>query len=133
MVEKQLEEKEVDLAQQEAQDPTYPTRNLYKTTKVSIKALNVFIVAAIVALAGVMIYLTSTAGFDITFESYGGSSVESQIVMYGELIQEPEEPDRQDYVFDGWYWDQDCQGDEWDFSTDTVDDDTYLYAKWIEE
>ncbi|MFI3141906.1 MAG: InlB B-repeat-containing protein [Clostridia bacterium] len=123
-------EKEVDL--EEKTEPTYPTRNLYKTTKVSIKALNVFIVIGIVAIIGCLVFLVGTNGFTITFESYGGTAVESQVVMYGELLSEPEDPVREGYTFDGWYWDYELNGEAWDFSVDTVDDNTFLYAKWVE-
>ena len=57
----------------------------------------------------------------------------------------PEEPEREGYVFGGWYKEEDCIN-KWDFETDTlpkaildeetgepVYQETKLYAKWIRE
>lgn len=67
----------------------------------------------------------------VTFESAGGSEVPDQIVQYGEKIQEPEEPTREGYTFNGWYSDLD-KTDLWDFNADTVQGNMTLYAGWLE-
>lgn len=109
----------------------------------------------------------------VTFDSQGGSDVDSQtvlshlmtstsnttikssywansLVIYrgageqykteastaAETIAVPEDPTREGYVFAGWYTDEACTpGNKFDFTADggTVDVDTTLYAKWVEE
>ncbi len=110
---------------------------------------------------------------EVTFDSQGGSDVDSQtvkthlmtstsnttikssywansLVIYrgaGEQyktepstaaskISVPEDPTREGYVFAGWYTDAECTpGNKFDFTADggTVDVNTTLYAKWVEE
>lgn len=110
---------------------------------------------------------------EVTFDSNGGSEVDSQIVLShlmtstenttirssywanslviyrgageqykteetdtAEKITVPEDPTREGYIFAGWYTDEECTaGNKFDFTADggTVDVDTTLYAKWVEE
>ena len=49
---------------------------------------------------------------------------------YGELVRRPEDPVKEGYVFDGWYWDVEREHRPWDFAQDTVEDSMYLYARW---
>ncbi|MCD7944907.1 MAG: CAP domain-containing protein [Clostridia bacterium] len=79
------------------------------------------------------------AGYTVTFDSDGGSSVPSQTVAYNSSAAEPTAPSKKGYVFDGWYsivdqydeeqddWNQICV--TYDFST-TVTEDITLYASW---
>lgn len=68
----------------------------------------------------------------VTFNSDGGSEVESQTVEDGGKATEPTDPTKSGYEFDGWYSDSEFTT-EWDFTTDTVTADITLYAKWTEE
>lgn len=65
----------------------------------------------------------------VSFNSMGGSVVQSQSVADGELATEPSAPTKAGFTFGGWYSDLDLTV-AWDFSTDTVDSDMMLYAKW---
>ena len=65
----------------------------------------------------------------VSFNSMGGSVVQSQSVADGELATEPAAPTKTGFTFDGWYSDLGLT-DAWDFSTDAVDSDMMLYAKW---
>lgn len=65
----------------------------------------------------------------VSFNSMGGSVVQSQSVADGELATEPSAPTKTGFTFGGWYSDLDLTV-AWDFSTDTVDSDMMLYAKW---
>src|SRR5690554_3661952 len=47
----------------------------------------------------------------------------------GELIEEPEEPTRSGYIFEGWYKDLTYR-QEWNFAEDILDRNLTLYAKW---
>lgn len=65
----------------------------------------------------------------VYFDSYGGSPVEEQLVKFGELLQRPEDPTRQGYIFTGWYTEPTLQN-RWSFASDRVRGDMTLYAAW---
>ena len=65
----------------------------------------------------------------VSFESNGGSEVDPIILAYGSLVPKPADPARNGYTFQGWFKDAACTT-EWKFNTDTVLDETVLYAKW---
>ena len=66
----------------------------------------------------------------VTFESNGGSIVEPITTKYGEVISSHQVPTKDDYVFGGWYLDQNFSKY---FSFDeTIDKDIVLYARWID-
>ena len=73
--------------------------------------------------------MTLTAVFDpiytVSFDSDGGTPVESQLVIRGETASNPGEPTRSLYTFKGWYLD----GTLYDFSKPVLSDLT-LTAKW---
>lgn len=68
--------------------------------------------------------------YSLTFNSMGGSEVESQSILYGNVAVEPVAPTQVEYIFEGWFKEADCIN-EWDFVLDTVTEATTLYAKWI--
>jgi uncharacterized repeat protein (TIGR02543 family) len=67
----------------------------------------------------------------VTFNSMGGSDVESQTVENGENVVKPTDPTREEYTFSGWYKEPACLN-VWVFGTDEVTSDTTLYAKWTD-
>ena len=69
-------------------------------------------------------YYTGT----VTFETNGGSTIEPITQEYGTVLNAPEDPDREHYIFAGWYSDEALQN-EYVFST-MPDIDFTLYAKW---
>ena len=74
---------------------------------------------------------TSGTSYTVTFETDGGSAVDSQTVAAGETAKEPEAPKKGDYKFGGWYSDS---GLTTPFSFDTaIKKDITLYAKWTEK
>ena len=50
----------------------------------------------------------------------------------GSTITAPTEPTKTGYTFGGWYKES-TYTNTWNFSTDTVEANTTLYAKWTEE
>ena len=69
--------------------------------------------------------------YTVTFETNGGSAVDSQTVAAGETAKEPEAPKNGDYKFGGWYSDS---GLTTPFSFDTaITADITLYAMWTEK
>ena len=66
---------------------------------------------------------------NITFNSNGGSEVNTQSILENSLIIEPSTPTKEHYVFKGWYKDNTLET-EWDFANDRVSTHTILYAKW---
>lgn len=65
----------------------------------------------------------------VTFETNGGSAISPVTLVQGSLIEEPDEPTKTGYEFDGWYSDPDFLN-AWDFDTTGAYDDMTLYAKW---
>lgn len=80
---------------------------------------------------GVAVEKISKTVYDITFYSQGGTAVSAQRVVEGGCIEEPEAPEREGYVFKGWYTSSTCTGASFDFST-PVTRVYNLYAKWVE-
>ena len=60
----------------------------------------------------------------ITFDSNGGSEVETQYVLHGEKITKPENPVRLCYAFNCWTF----QGEPWSFVGYTCTEDSILVA-----
>lgn len=70
--------------------------------------------------------------YDLAFNSMGGSSVASQSILYGNMASAPVNPTKAGYIFVGWYKEADYTT-KWNFSADTVTENTTLYAKWVAE
>ena len=68
----------------------------------------------------------------VTFNSMGGSVIDSITVAEGSLLKKPTEPTYTGFIFNGWYKDEGCTV-SWVFETDTVTSSITLYAGWIEE
>ncbi|WP_042463936.1 InlB B-repeat-containing protein [Neobacillus dielmonensis] len=67
----------------------------------------------------------------VTFDTDGGSKVDSQHVYAGDTIKVPERPKKDGLVFVGWYTDKSTNVHMWDFLNNTVVDSMTLYAKWV--
>ncbi len=69
-------------------------------------------------------------GYSVVFDSQCGTSVSSNTnVRAGSTVNEPDDPTREGYVFEGWFKEAECSN-RWDFDKDTVNKDTILYAGW---
>ena len=112
---------------QEEQLPRF--RGLYRNVKISVKALDRVIFACIAVICIVVAMELRDPGFTITYDSRGGTDVTTNNQMYGELLEEPESPTREGYVFTGWYKDNACY-EMWDVNNDIIESDMTLYAGW---
>jgi uncharacterized repeat protein (TIGR02543 family) len=69
--------------------------------------------------------------FTVTFNSNGGSYVQTQTVNEGEKIAEPQGVTKDKNALIAWYK-EDTFINKWNFANDTVTADITLYAKWIQ-
>lgn len=76
-------------------------------------------------------YSSDEAIFIVTFDSNGGTPVDSQQVASGDYATEPTDPEKSGYEFEGWYSDA-ALTTLWDFAVNTVTEDITLFAKWTE-
>ena len=70
-------------------------------------------------------YLSLTSNHTVTFDTDGGSAVDSQTVPYGETAKAPADPAKTGYTFAGWY----LEGEKFNFNTPVTKDMT-LTARW---
>ncbi len=68
----------------------------------------------------------------VTFDSQGGSNVETQKVLDNGFAQKPEDPTKEGYTFEGWYLTPNSEGKVFDFEKTPIENDITLYAKWSE-
>lgn len=102
-------------------------RGIYGSKDVPIRLLDGLIGFLIVLIVGMVIYFAVNGGFQVTFDTQGGSEVAAQKIRHSQPIAEPETPEKPGYVFDGWYLEGDVA---WNFSGDTVQSDLTLIAHW---
>lgn len=122
-----MENQRTDPNPQEEQLPKF--RGLYRNVNISVKSLDRIIIACIAVIVILVALEMRNPGFTITFDSRGGTDVAPQNQMYGQLLEVPEPPTREGYVFTGWYLDTACF-ELWDTGTDTIQSDMTLYAGW---
>ncbi|MBQ8140089.1 MAG: InlB B-repeat-containing protein [Clostridia bacterium] len=98
-------------------------------SRIPIKLLDAVIIVGILAIAVLIPFLSSRGGFTVSFDSSGGSEVETRRLRYGDEIEEPEEPVRENYVFEGWYYDSEGKR-KFDFDGAYAEESLTLYAVW---
>ena len=91
--------------------------------------IGAIVVVAIIALLLFFFVFNHAETCTVSFETGGGSTIETEQVEQGEAINSPADPKRDGYGFDGWYSDP-------DFSTPVTfplspESDVTLYAKWV--
>ena len=94
-----------------------------------IVAVGVVVLIAVIALLFFLLGGKST--YKVTFNSNGGSSVDSQEVKKGETATEPADPTRDGYTFSGWYLSL-TDVTPYDFSKE-VTENIELIAKWASD
>jgi len=77
-------------------------------------------------------YSIDPSSYTVEFDSVGGTAVTTQTVDSGGKATEPTAPTKEGYTFAGWYTEAQYIT-EWDFTTNVVNKNMILYAKWTEE
>ena len=70
--------------------------------------------------------------YKVTFVADKDSEVLEQIVQANERVAKPADPQKEGYIFAGWYTDEDFT-EEYNFNTRPVTADVTVYAKWNEK
>ena len=106
-------------------------RGIYGSKDVPIRILDGLIGVLIVVIVGMIIFFAVRGGFNIVYDTDGGSEVPAQKIRYGEFITEPETPYKPGYTFDGWYTEKEGETVLWYFQSEKVTGDMTLTAHWI--
>ena len=93
-----------------------------------MKKVLLFILAALLLVIGAFLVACKDepVTYTVTFDSDGGSEIESQTVEEGKKATEPTAPTKAGYTFDGWY----IGTEKWSFIEYVVTEDMTLTAKW---
>ena len=65
----------------------------------------------------------------VTFVYNNGEESITRNISHGKTVVEPT-VERQYYKLEGWYTDEACEVERWNFGVDKVNEDITLYAKW---
>lgn len=106
-----------------------PNGGLYSKINMSVRTANILVAVVLVLLVGAGVFVIRHNGFTVSFETDGGSAVESVKVMHSELVGQDAVPVKEGWVFTGWYSDPACT-QKWDLENDTVTGSMTLYAGW---
>lgn len=103
-------------------------RGLYGKAKISVKTLNIVITVGIIAIVVLVIFGVSTNGYNVEFNTMGGTYIEPRKMYYNDQI-EVDNPTREGFEFDHWALDEAC-GITANLDTLRVDSNVTLYACW---
>ena len=106
-------------------------RGIYGSKDVPIRILDGLIGVLIVVIVGMIIFFAVRGGFNIVYDTDGGSEVSARKVRYGEFLTEPETPYKPGYTFDGWYTEKEGETVLWYFQSEKVTGDMTLTAHWV--
>ncbi|MCI9562218.1 MAG: leucine-rich repeat protein [Clostridia bacterium] len=81
---------------------------------------------ALTLFAGCNFIPSNKKEYTVSFDSNGGTTVESRTVEENATTYKPRNPEKTGYVFDAWYYDD----QRWNFSTQRITKDITLVAKW---
>lgn len=90
--------------------------------KIGIGILSLIVTVALILL---LIYGCQSKKYRVTFDTNGGSKIESVTVLKDETLSKPADPVREGFEFMGWYF----EGKEFDFNT-KINKNIKLIAKW---
>lgn len=78
----------------------------------------------------ITLYAKWEEAVNVIFDKKNGTAHDIVPVGIGKTVSKPEDPEKYDHEFAGWYKDENCT-DPWDFKTEVTQSIT-LYAKWLE-
>lgn len=93
------------------------------------KVAAVVIIIILLLIIGWLLFLLFNREYTVTFDSNGGTKVESQVVKKNNVAVEPKDPTREGYKFLGWYEGMDEKDKKFNFKT-KINSDITLYARW---
>lgn len=114
-----------------ADTPDVTQKKIYLEKKVLVSGTNVILQGSITYSVFENKNTDSENTYTITFESFGGSEVESQIVEEGKTGVKPANPTKNGCIFNGWYTDENYT-DYFDFDERIITADIKLFAQWFE-
>ncbi len=85
----------------------------------------------VMSLDGATLTFREKIDFTVSFNTNGGSAVQSVTVTNGNTVSAPDNPTREGYEFAGWYADEEF-AKPFGFGITLITDDTVIYAKWTE-
>ncbi|MBQ3390487.1 MAG: S-layer homology domain-containing protein [Firmicutes bacterium] len=79
--------------------------------------------------------VTFGEGYTVTFDlnGHGSATPAAQTVKPGDHAEAVADPSEEGWLFGGWYYNADCTGHQFVFSSDTITGNTTLYAKWTKQ
>ena len=90
-----------------------------------------FLVCLLVVFAAfLLVACGNTEKYTVSFETNGGSVVESIVLDGNGTLQAPADPTKEGHKFLGWYLDEACEQEVTDFAALKISANTILYAKW---
>ncbi len=101
------------------------TESLSKTKSMLI-GVGVALVVAVVGFAAIALFGEKKPMCAIHYESNGGSEVEDTEIVCGRTLQQPDDPTKEGFTFEGWMYD----GDPFDFENTEVYKNATLVARW---
>lgn len=87
--------------------------------------------AVVLNYGGLNMRMLKKVNYTVKFDTLGGSAIEDVTVLNGKQVAKPADPERDGFLFVGWYKDSDYKS-PYTFGTDIVCGDTTVYARWIE-
>lgn len=101
-------------------------RKTFLTVTVSLFLVVLF------AFATVLFAAACSDKVSLNFETFGGTKIETISMSAGSEIETPVDPEKEGYVFVGWYLDKSCEGDSILIPTVMPETSVTYYAKYEE-
>lgn len=95
--------------QNQKTDPAQNDGGMYKNLNISVRSLSIAIVVGIALIATLIFFGSKNGGYTVSYDSRGGSDVQSQVYQYQEELVLPQAPTREGYTFTGWYLDPEAK------------------------
>ncbi len=105
---------------------------LYDKVNMSVNTANRIVIVMSILFVLALVFVINNNGFTVKFDTVGGTHVETQKLMYDDIVIVENVPTREGYEFAGWYRDENYTI-PWNIESDKVSESMTLYAKWVEK